>query len=68
MKESEIIVINEKEYICFKTIEDNGNKYVYLISNFKPAEIKFAKELDDERLEIINDKSEKEYVSSLLEE
>lgn len=67
MKESEIIVINEKEYICFKTIEDNGIKYVYLISNFKPAEVKFAKELDDEKLEIINNKAEKEYASSLLE-
>lgn len=67
MRESEIIVINEKEYICFKIIEDNGTKYVYLISNFKPAEIMFAKELDDERLVIINEPAEKEYLSKLLE-
>lgn len=43
-----ITLDNNKEYICVDTIIYNGNDYLYLISNFKPVEVMFAKE------EIIN--------------
>ena len=55
----EIIELDEgKEFICFSTAEMNGNTYIYLMSNFKPLEIKFAKLLNTNstelELEIIN--------------
>ena len=68
MEINDIIEINNKEYACFKKIIDNNVKYVYLISTFEPVEIKFAKELDDERLEIINNLEEKQYANKLLQE
>lgn len=71
LEKGEIIELeNEKEYICFSSIEDNGNKYIYLVSNFKPVEIKFAKEIvvDGElSLEIINKQDEKEKLLRLFQ-
>ena len=37
-----ITLSNNKEYVCFSTLEDNGVDYVYLMSNFKPLEIRFG--------------------------
>ena len=67
MKENEIIEIKGKEYICFKEITDKKTKYVYLMSNFKPVEIKFAKELNENEVEIINNLEEKQYAKKLLD-
>lgn len=39
-----ITLDNNKEYICVDTIIYNGNDYLYLISNFKPIEVMFARE------------------------
>lgn len=68
----EIITLdNNKEYICCSTINDNGNYYLYLISNFKPLEVVFAKQLiedDSSYVTIINKKEEKEYVLKLFQE
>ena len=44
------------EYVCFARLEENGNDYVYLVSNFKPLKVRFAKQniVDGElRLDII---------------
>ena len=68
MEINDIIEINDKEYVCFKKVIDNNIKYVYLISAFEPVEIKFAKELDNEKLEIINNLEEKQYANKLLQE
>lgn len=68
MEINDIIEINDKEYVCFKKIINNDISYVYLISTFEPVEIKFAKELDDEKLEIINNLEEKKYANKLLQE
>lgn len=66
----EIITLdNNKEYICFSKINDNGIDYVYLMSNFKPIEIKFAIERiinQEVELEIINDSKQKQYVYNLF--
>lgn len=67
----EIIELDEgKEFICFSTAEMNGNTYIYLMSNFKPLEIKFAKLLNTNstelELEIINNQEEKEKVLELF--
>lgn len=66
----EIITLdNNKEYICFSKTNDNGIDYVYLMSNFKPIEIKFAIERiinQEVELEIINDSKQKQYVYNLF--
>lgn len=64
-----ITLDNNKEYICFSRINDKGIDYVYLISNFKPIEIRFAIEKtnnNDVELEIINNQEQKQYVYNLF--
>ena len=64
-----ITLDNNKEYICFSRINDNEFDYVYLISNFKPIEIRFAIEKtnnNDVELEIINNQEQKQYVYNLF--
>ena len=72
IKEGEIIQLdNNKEYICFSTISDQNDYYVYLISNFKPLEVKFAKEIsegDSISLEIVNDQNQKKKLLKLFTE
>lgn len=59
---------NGKEYICCSSIEDNNNTYIYLMSNFKPLEIRFAKVLDDSTLNIITNQEEKKRIFNLFKE
>lgn len=70
INEGEIIQLdNNKEYICFSTISVQNDYYVYLISNFKPLEVKFAKEISDGdsvSLEIINDQNQKKKLLKLF--
>ena len=64
-----ITLDNNKEYICFSKINDKGIDYVYLISNFKPIQIRFAIEKvnnNDIELEIINNQEQKKYVYNLF--
>lgn len=35
---------NGKEFICCGVINDNDEEYLIMMSNFKPIEIKFAKQ------------------------
>ena len=70
INEGEIIQLdNNKEYICFSKISVQNDYYVYLISNFKPLEVKFAKEISDGdsvSLEIINDQNQKKKLLKLF--
>lgn len=63
LENGEVITLeDEKEYIVFNSILKEGVNYVFLISNFKPVEICFAKEIIDGEnisLEIINDQKQK---------
>ena len=34
---------NNKEYICFSTLNHEDKDYIYLMSNFKPIEIMYVK-------------------------
>ncbi|MBE6138385.1 MAG: hypothetical protein E7173_01400 [Firmicutes bacterium] len=67
----EIITLsNDKEYICFSTAESDGKDYVYLMSNFKPLEIKFAEQfMEGEKVNvrIINEQEEKQKVLALFQ-
>lgn len=71
LKFGEIAVLeNGKEYICFSQLEENGVDYVYLLSNFKPLDIKFARQsISNGNLEltIIEDQEEKQHVYELFQ-
>lgn len=65
-----ITLSNNKEYICFDTITYNGIDYVYLMSNFKPLEIKFGVQVISNgqiNIKIINNQNEKQMVLKLFE-
>ena len=62
-----IILENDKEYVCFDKITAQGIDYLYLMSNFKPLEIRFAKVINEEEIEIIYSQEEKEKVLKLFE-
>ena len=71
IKEGEIIEVKGQRYICFKIIEFEGDIFTYLISEKKPIDMKFAKQIfvdgEDTKLEIIGDFYEKEKALSLLQ-
>ncbi len=72
IEEGEIVELdNGKEYVVYSVIPENEKNYVYLMSNFKPVEMMFAKEVtgtsdDDISLEIIHDQEEKQKVLELF--
>ena len=72
LKKGESAVLeNGKKYLCFAQIDDGRLSYVYLMSQFKPIEVVFAKQFvnnDDLVLEIVDDKKEKEKLLNLLQE
>lgn len=63
IKEGEILTLdNNKEYICLAIKNYNEANYLLLLSNFKPVEIRFAKEIinvENIELEIVNKQEEK---------
>lgn len=69
--EGEIITLsNNKEYICLKTLTDNDIDYIYLMSNFKPLEINFARQniVNGEiEITVINNQQEKERLLKLFQ-
>lgn len=64
------VLNNGKEYICFNELTLNNLNYVYLVSNFKPLEVFFAKENlmanGEIELAIVENKEEKEMLFNLL--
>lgn len=70
LENGEIINLEGKEYICVTSVVDNGVIYLYLMSNFEPLEIRFAKQLaisdDDLKIEIVTDDAEKVKVLNLF--
>lgn len=59
-----------KKFVVFKAANHNGFDYVYLMSNFKLLEVKFAKQIPDGdgiKLEIVADQAEKEELLNLFQ-
>lgn len=59
------VLENGKEFICFKTLSEDGVDYVYLVSNYKPLEVRFAKQTivnGELLLEIVEDQELKEHL------
>ena len=71
IKKGEVVEFNDRKYICFKVIEFEGEVFTYFISDSKPIDIKFAKQIfsdgEEPQLQIIGDFYEKEKALSLLE-
>lgn len=71
LKFGEIAVLEDgKEYICFSQLNSQGIDYVYLMSNFKPLDVKFAKQsIDGEelKLELVEDQEEKQRLLELFQ-
>lgn len=71
IEKGEVITLsNNKEYICFSTLNDAGVDYVYLMSNFKPLEVKFGKQKEvsgEIQITVINDFEEKQKVLELFQ-
>jgi hypothetical protein len=65
------VLENGKEFVCFASLEENGVDYVYLVSNFKPLEVRFAKQTINNgelHLEIIQDQLQKQHLYELFKE
>ena len=63
------VLENGKEYVCFASLEENGESYVYLVSNFKPVEVRFAKQILINgvlQLEIVQDPNLKQHLLELF--
>lgn len=63
------VLYDGKEYICFSELEENGRDYVYLVSNFKPLEVLFARQVisnGELELTIIEEQQEKEHLLELF--
>jgi len=66
-----IVLEDGKEFICFSSIQENGEDYVYLVSDFKPLEVKFAKQVyinGELNLQIVEDQATKEHLYSIFKE
>lgn len=72
IKAGELIKLeNNKEYICFYELEDNNTNYLYLVTQTKPIEVKFAKynlNDTDDSITIIGNKNEKKYIYDLFKQ
>lgn len=64
MDKGDIVELDGKEYICFDKAIENGTEYFYMISNFKPLEVRIVKSTQSEnngkKLEFVFEKEEKE--------
>ena len=64
------VLENGKEFICFKTLTEDGVDYAYLVSNYKPVEVRFAKQTivnGELLLEIVEDQDLKERLLELFQ-
>lgn len=70
--EGEILTLdNNQEFICLAVKNYKESNYLLLLSNFKPVEIRFAKEImmgDRIDLEIINKQEEKIELMEIFKE
>lgn len=60
-----------REYVCFASLEENGVNYAYLVSNSKPLEVRFAKQIisnGELLLEMIHDQMLKQHLFDLFKE
>lgn len=64
------VLDNDKEFVCFASLEEDGVSYAYLVSNYKPLEVRFAKQIidgDNLLLEIVQDQELKQHLFELFQ-
>lgn len=70
LEPGEIATLEEnKEFICLDAKNFNGNNYVYLISNYKPLEVRFCRQYIDNgvlKMDIITDPNLKKELLELF--
>lgn len=69
LEEGQIIEIDNKEYICVSSKSYQNEYYYFLMSNFKPIDVKFAKKIesnDEIKLEIVNNIEQKQTLLELF--
>ena len=68
----EIIELEDgKEFICFARVEEAGEEYVFLMSNYKPLEVRFARETEvggELAVEMVSDPGLKQRLFALFQE
>lgn len=65
------VLENGKEYVCFATIQENGEDYVFLVTNSKPLEVRFAKQVLTDgvlELQIVEDQQLKLHLFEIFKE
>ena len=72
LKAGEVAILDDgRKFICFDCLEEDGVSYAYLISNFKPLEVKFVIQKQSSEgleLEVIKEKTKKEYLYKIFQE
>lgn len=61
-EEGEIVVLDGEEYAIISILECNRTTYFYLTTLTSPIKVLLAKKVDDDTLETLSSKEEKEYV------
>ena len=71
LEEGQIIEIDNNEYICVSSKYHQNEIYYFLMSNFKPINVKFARKIENNneiKLEIINNIEQKQTLLQLFSE
>lgn len=54
MNKGKVIEVENKNFIVVTNCEIDDNTYTCIVSEEKPTEVKFIRQLDENRIEIIN--------------
>ena len=65
-----VVTSDQKEFICYKKIQDGKKTYLFMLSNFKPVEVFFAEEIIHEDgtayMEKVTDPATKQRLAPLI--
>ena len=65
-----VVTEDQREFICYKKIQDGKKNYLLMLSNFKPVEVFFAEEIIREDgtayMRVVTDPAEKQRLAPLI--
>lgn len=65
----QIVLENNEEYVCYATINDNNNDYIYLINVKNNKDVKIARQIlnnNEIEIEIIEDSEKLKHINNLF--